>query len=184
MAFGLSVGPSGQEGQQYQNLAGLSNTEANIGLGDLNQSQGFMSAILSGDPAKIGQVLGPQIQGIQGQGQQKIQTNAQFGNRSGGTNASNQTAADTTRSNINNMVSSLTGSAVSGLNNNGLSLTNSAQSGFGTAFNQANTMQQQSAKQWNDLIGGISSVAGGVLGALPGNAGGGLDIASNMFGSL
>jgi hypothetical protein len=161
MAFGIDMGPSTAEGTQYNNLSGLSSTEANMGLGDLSQSQNFMESILSGDPTKIGQILGPQIKAIQGQGQQQKQTQAQFGNRSGGTNASNQTIDDKTRGSINDLISSLTGSAVSGLNNTGLSLTGQAQSGFGTAFNQANTMQAQRAAMFNDLFKSIGDTATG-----------------------
>src|SRR5271170_7772544 len=112
VAFGIDEGPSGQEGQQYQNLSGLSSTEANLGLGDLNESQDFMNAILSGDPTKIGQVLGPQIKSIQGQGQQQKQTLGQFGTRSGGSNATAQNIDDKTRGSINDMISSLTGSSL------------------------------------------------------------------------
>lgn len=184
MAFGIDSGPSTQETTQYNNLSGLSGTEANIGLSDINQSGAFMSAILSGDPARIGQVLGPQINAIKQQGQQQKQTLGQFGNRSGGTNAEAQTIGDTTRTQINDMISSLTGSAVSGLNNTGLALTSNAQSGFGTAFNQANQLQAQRAAKWNGIIGGIAGVAGGILGAIPGNPGGFADNASNIFAGI
>lgn len=164
--FGIDFGPSGQESQQYNNLSGLSSTEGSMGLSDLGQSTDFMSAILSGNTAAIGQVLGPQIQAIQGQGQQQKQTNAQFGNRSGGTNSSNQTIDDTTRSNVNNLTSSLTGTALSGLNSTGLSLTKQAQSGFGTAFNEGTTMQGQRENQLNDIFSSIGNIASGVVGGI------------------
>jgi hypothetical protein len=163
MAFGIDVGPSGQEGQQYQNLSGLSSTEAGMGLNDLTQSTDFMSAILSGDPAKIGQVLGPQIQGIQGQGTQSLQTASQFGNRGGGTNAQAQQTTDNTRTQTNNLISSLTGTAASGLNSTGLSLTGNAQSGFGTSFDQASTMQNQRAAMFNDLFSSIGNTVSGAV---------------------
>lgn len=157
MAFGF--GGTSDENQQYQNLSGTSSTAANLGLSDLNSSSGFMQAILSGDPAKIGQVLSPQIKAIQDQGQQKLQTNAQFGNRGGGTNASNQTTGDQTRTGVQNMISSLTGSAVSGLSTQGTSTLNSGMSGFGTSFNEAQAMDP-----WTKLMG-LGEAAGKVAGA-------------------
>lgn len=183
MAFGIDMGPSNAENTQYNNLSGLSSTVANEGLSDLSQSQGFMSAILSGDPAKIGQVLGPQIQAIQQQGQQQKQTNAQFHNRSGGTNASNQTVGDKVTSGVNNLVSSLTGTALNGLNNTGLSLVNTGANGFSTAFGEADTMQQQNAAKWNDIFNSISQAISAVAG-MPGvgkSAAQGLDAAAGAF---
>src|SRR5271170_1618305 len=181
MAFGIDEGPSGQQGQQYDNLTGLASTEANLGLGDLNESQDFMDAILSGDPTKIGQVLGPQIKAQQQQGQQQKQTLAQFGNRGGGTNSTAQNIDDKTRGSINDMISQLTGSALTATNNNGLALTGAAQSGFGTGFGEATQLQKQRASSINDLIGGIAGVAGGVLGAIPAGAGSFADIGGNIL---
>lgn len=167
MAFGIDAGPSGQENSAYNSLFGTSGFAANMGEQDLGMSQQFMDAILSGDPAKIGQVLGPQIRAIQQQGQQKKQTNAQFHNRGGGTNASNQTITDQTTQGVNDLVSNLTGSALSGLNSTGQNLLNMGMSGFGTSFDEANTMQKQRANQWNDIFNSIGGVASGIAG-LPG----------------
>lgn len=156
MAFGLSG--TSDENKQYNNLSGTSSTAANLGLQDLGESSGFMSSILSGDPTKIAQVLSPQIKAIQDQGQQKLQTNSQFGNRGGGTNASNQTTGDQTRSGVQNMISSLTGSAVSGLSQQGSSTLNSGMSGFGTAFSEAQAMDP-----WTKLMG-LGNSAGEIVG--------------------
>jgi hypothetical protein len=163
MAFGYDMGPSSQENNQYSSLTGLTSTEAGQGLGDLNESQGFMDAILSGDPTKIGQVLSPQIKAIQGQGQQQKQTNATFGNRSGGTNATNQNIDDKTKGSIDDLISSLTGSALQTTNSNGLALTSNAQTGFGTGFGEAKTMQGQRAAQFTDLLSSIGDVASGAI---------------------
>lgn len=170
MAFGIDQGVSGQENQQYQNLSGLSGFAANEGQKDVASSDAFMQAILSGDPAKIGQFLGPQERAITGQAQQKKQVNAQFGNRGGGTNASNQTIGDTTTASINDMISKLTGTAVSGLSSTGQNLVGEGMSGFGTAFNEADTMQKQRAAKWNDIFNSVASVGsslatGGLTGA-------------------
>ena len=168
--FGIAEGPSGNQNQQFNNLSGVSSTAANMGLSDIGQSTDFMSAILSGDPAKIGQVLGPQIAGIQGQGQQRKQTNAEFGNRSGGTNATNQTIDDSTRTQTNDLISNLTGSAVSGLANTGTNLLNTGVSGFGTSFSEATTLQNEQANKINDIFSSIGNV---VTGAVTGGFGAG-----------
>lgn len=160
--FGVGMGPSGEEKQQYQNLSGVSSTVANMGLGDVTQSSDFMKAILSGDPTKIGQVLGPQIKGIKQQGQQQKQTMAQFGTRSGGNTAAANNIDNTTRSTIDDLIASLTGSAVSGLSSQGTSLLGAGIQGFGDAFGQASVMQKQNSAKWNDIFKSIGDVASGV----------------------
>lgn len=146
----------------------ISGYGVNQGEGDINAASGFWNSILSGDPAKIGQVLGPQIQAIEGQGQQQKQTLGQFGNRSGGTNAKAQTIGDTTRSEVNNMVSNLTGSAASNLGSMGQNLL-----GQGTAAlqSQVNASQTQMSNWQNSLFGGLAK---GVTSALGDAAVGGL----------
>lgn len=140
----------------------ISQYGVNKGEGDINQASSFWSGILSGDPAKIGQVLGPQIQAIQGQGQQQKQTNAQFGNRSGGTNATNQAITDTTKSNVNNMVSSLTGSAASNLGSLGTNLLSQGTSALG---DQVSASQMQMQNWQNSIFGsGLSMGIGGLEG--------------------
>lgn len=148
------------------------------GENDINAASGFWSNILSGDPTKIGQVLGPQIQAIQGQGQQQKQTLGQFGNRSGGTNATAQTIGDTTRSNVNNLVGNLTGAAANNLGSMGTNLLGQGTAALGS---QVNASQQQ-MKNWSSsilggLTGGLSSVLSGVatggISTLFGGGGGG-----------
>lgn len=139
----------------------ISGFGVNKGEGDINAASGFWNSILSGDPSKISQVLGPQIQAIEGQGQQQKQTLGQFGNRSGGTNAKAQTIGDTTRSEVNNMVSNLTGSAASNLGSMGENLLGQGTAALGQ---QVSTSQMQ-MKNWQDsLFGGLAKGAVSVLG--------------------
>ena len=134
----------------------------NQGEGDINQAQGFWSSILSGDPTKIGQVLSPQIQNIQEQGQQQKQTLSQFGNRSGGTNAKAQTIGDTSRSEINNMISNLTGSAASNLGSLGTNLFGQGTAALG---DQVSASQMQLQNWQNSIFGsGLSMGIGGLEG--------------------
>lgn len=64
----------------------------------LTKARNYFDAIMSGDQAQMAKVLAPQISTIQNQTQQRINTQSQFGNRSGGTNAFAQsTSEDATR---------------------------------------------------------------------------------------
>lgn len=148
----------------------ISQFGVNKGEGDINAASGFWNSILSGDPAKIGQVLGPQIQAIEGQGQQQKQTLGQFGNRSGGNNAKAQTIGDTTRSEVNNMVSNLTGSAASNLGSMGQNLLGQGTAALGQQV-QASQLQMQNWQ--NSILGGL---AGGLSTTLAGAATGGLGL--------
>lgn len=154
---------------QYGSISGYG---TNQGENDINSASGFWNGILSGDPAKIGQILGPQIQGITGQGQQQKQTLGQFGNRGGGTNATAQTIGDTTRSNVNNLVGSLTGSAASNLGSMGENLLGQGTAALGK---QIDASQLQTQNWANSILGGL---VGGGVSALSSWATGGL---SNLF---
>jgi len=77
------------------------------GSKNLNTASDFWNTLLSGDKTKIGQVLAPEISTITGQTQQQIDSNAEFGNRSGGTNATLNTLQTTKNSEIQNLIDSL-----------------------------------------------------------------------------
>lgn len=75
------------------------NPQVKEGQGNLTSAADYFKALMSGDQAKMSQVLAPQISVIKGQNQQRINTLSQFGNRSGGTNAATQSLQeDATRS--------------------------------------------------------------------------------------
>ena len=179
--FGIDMGPSSGEVGATNALTGESGFAGSVGEGLLSNSSGIMNALLSGDQGKISQLLAPQIGAISKQANQQTQTNAEFGSRSGGTNASNQDTMDTARAGVNDLISSLTGSAISGAASTGAGLLNSSMSGYNSVFNQANTMQAQNAAQWNDIISGIGQTAGAVAG-MPG-IGTGLSTGLSSFGS-
>lgn len=144
---------------QFGNISGFG---VGQGENDINAAGGFWNSILSGDPTKIGQVLGPQIAAIQGQGQQQKQTLGQFGNRSGGTNATQQTIGDTTRSNVNKLIGSLTGSAASNLGSMGENLLSQ---GTSALQSQLGASQQQMQNWSNSILGlGITQGIGGIEG--------------------
>ena len=92
--FGIGFGPSSQEKNQYGETGALANFATGEGEKDILASDNFWQAILSGDPSKISQVLGPQISGINKRAQQQKKTAGEFGNRGGGTNAGMQMARE------------------------------------------------------------------------------------------
>jgi ABC-type transporter Mla subunit MlaD len=164
--FGIGMGSSSTENQLLSGLQSLAGYDTSKGQSATNQGLNFWSSILSGDPSKISQLLGPQISTMQKQGQQAKQTAAQFGNRSGGTNASMQTVDDTTRANVDTMIGNLTGSAATNLSNMGMNLLSQGGSNLNSAFNAANTIQQQNSAQWNDIFKSIAQVATGFVGGM------------------
>lgn len=149
------------------------------GLGEKNASQAssFFSNILSGDQSKIAKTLAPQISAIQTQGNQQKQTNAQFGNRSGGTNAQNQQIGDQSRSAINNMIAQLTGSAASNLESSGEGLLGT---GLQATTAQAGLSQVQMQNWSNSILG--KGVSQGIGAAVTG-ATGGLGTSVSQLGS-
>jgi hypothetical protein len=161
--FGINVGPSVGELGATANLTNESNFAGAQGEGLISQSSGIMSALMSGNQAQISKILAPQINAISKQANEKIQTNAQFGSRSGGTNASNQNTMDTARAGVNDMTSKLTSDAVNGAATTGTSLLNSSMAGNNDVFNQNVTEQNQRASKENDEWGSYSSVAANIL---------------------
>jgi hypothetical protein len=135
------------------------------GEGLLSSAGNFFQTLLGGNPAQTAKLLAPQIQANSQQAQQAKQTMAQFGSRSGGTNASAQTIDDKTRANISNMVSNLTGQAASGAASTGSNLLNTGIE----ALNQQVSFSQDQMQNWANSIFGqaMSSGAGMGMGAIP-----------------
>lgn len=139
--------------------AGFAST---LGMNDASQASNFNSAILSGDQSKIGQVLAPQIGAIQDQKQQQVNATGEFGTRSGGNNAAMQMVNDQAHAHINDLISSLTGSAVQGQSAMGQNLLAQGTAGYNT---QANMSQEQVQNYMHSIIGeGLSAGIGGVEG--------------------
>lgn len=110
--FGSLFGGQNSTLNQDINQAGNTmNFASGLGQSDLQMGSDFYKTLLSGNPEAIAKLLGPQISTIQKQGQQQLNTTAEFGNRSGGTNASAQTNMDTQRSEVEDMIAKLTGTA-------------------------------------------------------------------------
>ena len=171
--FGIGYGPSSGETGATNALTGESGFAGTTGEGLVGNSSAFLNALMSGNQADISKLLAPQIGAISSQANQKTQTNAEFGSRSGGTNASNQNTMDTARGNVNDMVSGLTSGAIGTGLSTGAGLLSSSMGGFSAAFNQQQQMQNQRANQWNDIFNSVAGIAGGVAGGFGGGFGGG-----------
>ena len=164
MFFGIGEGPNrGETGQAGQEgaLAGFATA---TGEGDISAASNFWKSILSGDPSQISKVLGPEISGLNQQAQQKKKTSAEFGNRSGGTNAGLQTTDDSTREAYTGLLSQLTGTAASNLGSEGSGLLSLGSSAHGQAFDMSKIIHDQNLAKWNDLFKSIADVGGAIAG--------------------
>ncbi len=171
--FGIGQGPSGAETSEFNSLAGVGNFDVTQGEEATATANNFWTSILSGDPTKISQVLGPQMSAINKQGQQNKKTLSEFGNRGGGTNAAAQNIDDTTRSSINDLISKLTGGAAGALGASGSSLLAAGASADEGAFSEANTIHQQREAKINDIFKSIASFLPSFIPNKSGGGGGG-----------
>jgi hypothetical protein len=147
---GLFGGSNSVENGNIDQAGQISGFSTGVGEGAVSNANNFYSTLLSGDPRAEAKLLAPQIDTMQKQGQQQLATTSEFGNRSGGTNASGQTNMDNSRANIDNMISQLTGGAASGeaaLGEN--------QMGLGLQSNelQDKEAQQRMQNQKNSILG-------------------------------
>jgi hypothetical protein len=155
---GILTGSNPTLGGDVGNAGNIMGFGTATGEGDISAASGFDQSLLSGNQAQEAQLLAPQISNIQKQGQQQIQTAGEFGNRSGGTNASAQNNIDTQRSNVNNLVSQLTSGAASNLGSLG---TSTLGQGIQANTLQAGESQMQLENEQNSLLGNSISGASG-----------------------
>lgn len=182
--FGIDEGPSSGETGATNSLNGESGFAGSVGEGLLSNSSALINGLLSGNEADIGKLLAPQIGAISKQANEKTQTNATFGSRSGGINASNQNTMDTARASVNDMISSLTSGAIGEGASLGKGLLDSSMAGYNDVFKQNEEEQKQRASRVNDIFGSSAGIAAGVFGAIPSGPGSFGDIASNFAGGL
>ena len=137
------------------------------GLGEKNlgESSKFWSGILSGDSSKVSQTLAPQIGQAKTSAQQETKTRSEFGNRSGGTAASNAATIDKTHSDITSLIGNLTGKAADSLSSSGSSLLSQGQSAYGQ---QADLSQKQMQNWQQSIFGGAITGAVGIAGKAAG----------------
>jgi len=155
---GIFTGNDDTENQNIANAGQINDFGTATGEGAVQSGLGFEEGILSGNQAEQAQLLAPEIQNIQKQGQQQIQTAGEFGNRSGGVNASAQNNIDSQRSQVNNMVSQLTGQAAGAVMNEGNQMLNT---GLEANKLQNEEEQQKLNDQQNSILGqGIGTEVG------------------------
>jgi hypothetical protein len=161
---GILAGQNSTLGGDVNQSGQIAGFGQSVGEGDIGAASGFYNDLLGGNQAAEANLLAPEISNIQKQGQQQLNTAAQFGNRSGGTNASAQNNIDTQRGQVSNMISSLTGGAASGLASIGQ---NALNTGLAANNQQAGQSQEQLQNFQNSVLGqGTSDVAATGLNAL------------------
>ena len=147
------MGPSSGEYGATNALTGESGFAGSMGEGLLSNSSALINGLLSGNQSDIAKLLAPQIGAISKQANEKTQNERRVCRaRSGGTNASNQNTMDTARSSVNDMISSLTGSAMGAGASLGSNLLGQSMSGYNDVFSQNLTEQQQRLAQMNDIF--------------------------------
>jgi hypothetical protein len=147
-------------------------SEFSTGMGekDLTQASDFYGSILSGDKTKQAKVLASPISTIQNETQQKLNSNAQFAPRSGGTAASNEMAKSRATGSISEMIASLMSGSAGALGSMGKGLLDT---GVSTLKDQ-DAASAERLKNWSDsILGmGLSQGAGFAegfgLGKIPG----------------
>lgn len=153
------------------------------GAGNLSTAADFFKTLLTGNQAKIGTVLAPEIGTIQNQESQNLNTLSQFGNRSGGTNAEINASNATGSAEIQRLISTLLGHSGEELGtigatqeSLGLSSADLAAKLFSTVSGQAGQDRIQYAgplqqAQQAQVISILKSLASGGVNAGTGGAG-------------
>jgi len=150
--FGVGMGPNEGEKGATNSLQGYSGFAGSQGENLLGNSSAFLNALMSGDSTKISQLLAPQISAVQGQGNQAKKTLSEFGTRSGGVTSQAGMIDDKSRSTINDMIASLTGSAIGQGASLGSNLLNMGMQGTQGVFDMQKIMHDQNSAKWNDIF--------------------------------
>lgn len=174
-----------QELGAWGTLSDLSNYGKNQGTKNTNQASTYWSDILSGDPTKTAAAIAPQSKIIAGQAEQQRKTTSEFGNRSGGTNATNQMIDTNSAAAIQNLINSLIPQAASHLEKIGSDELHLGADTASSLGQQTERARQFDTEQANALGGGISKLLKGGIGSVfEGLAGGGGfgDVLSSLAG--
>lgn len=169
MPFGIGLGPDSREKQAYGGLNTLSGFTSSHGQNDTALAEKWIQALLGGDRSKTSELLAPQISDLKSRAGQQLMTNAQFGNRSGGTNASSQMTQDNINSQIDRMISELTSGAIGEAGSLGTNLLGQAGGNYANLFGEAKVMHDQDAARMQGLFKSIGDIAGIASGFTTGN---------------
>lgn len=156
----------------WNTLGDLSHFGAGEGKKNIGQASNYWSDILSGDQKKLAAAIAPQTQVIQGQKQQQKNQLAEFGNRSGGTNASGQMIDVNADKAVQDLINTLIPQAASHLENIGGKELDLGASTAGTLGEQTEAARQADKASEAAMGGGIFSILKPVLkagaGMIPG----------------
>lgn len=139
----------------------------------------YWQAILSGDKDKIAKAIAPQTQVIQGQAQQKKNQVAEFGNRSGGSNASSQMIDTEANKEVQDLINTLIPQAATNLGNLGTQELSIGENAAGTLGQQTEAARQADKASEGALGKGIFNIAKAGLSFLPGGS-----IISSILGGI
>ncbi|HWF62946.1 MAG TPA: hypothetical protein VN666_21920 [Nitrospira sp.] len=153
--------------KEEQGLQSLSSFENPLGENSVSQGLGFDSDILSGDPTKIAQALAPEIKAGQQQVNEQALTNAQFGNRGGGTNSSTQNAQTNERGNIISLIGGLQKGAADSLTAGGENLLGQGSTNLSKQADLATANRQRQTSDVGGIASGVASIAEPFLGGAP-----------------
>lgn len=163
--FDLAEGnPAGKEQSQFGQLG---NYDTGVGEGLTTAGTGFEENILSGDPSKIATSLAPEIGAQQSQLQQQELQNANFGNRSGGTNASTQASQGAARGNIIDLVGGLQSKTAGEAVSQGSGLLGEASTNIGNEAGLAKDWRQSQVGDINGIAQSAAAIASPFLGGAP-----------------
>lgn len=157
----FSGNPTAPEEHQ---LGGLTGFETTLGEPLANSGAGYEQDILSGDPTKLATALAPEISSGQGQVEQNLLENANFGNRGGGTNASTQNAKAAERGNIINLEGGLQRETAGAAVGQGMGLLGQASSNLGTQADLAAANQKRKASDVGGIAASVADIAAPFLG--------------------
>jgi hypothetical protein len=148
--------PAQTEQNQFGSLAGYG---TKTGEGATNAANNYYSGILSGNPEEIAKTLAPEISAGQEQVQQQAQTNAEFGNRGGGTNSSTQASKSQERGNIINLIGGLQKGAAAGEAGIGSNMLSQASGNLGAEAGLATGWRNQQVGDVNGIAQGVGQLA-------------------------
>lgn len=181
LASGIFDLMSGDPTKTEENqLAGLSGFETPTGENATKAATDYYGGILSGDPSQIAMTLAPEISAAGTQAEQQKKTNAEFGNRSGGTNASNQAIDANTRGNIINLIGEERGNAAAGEAGLGTNLLGQASGNINSQASLATQNQQRMTGDVGGIVQGAAQIASGFLDPAA-MAGGGADPFQTLY---
>lgn len=151
----FSGNPTQQEQEQFGNLSA---EQLGAGEGAETKAEGYYNNLLTNPTL----ALAPEISAGQNQVEQQNLENANFGNRSGGTNASTQNAAGAERGNIINLMGETQGQAAGALGSLGATQVGEGASALGNEANLATQRRQQLDQDVGGIAQGAAEIATGM----------------------